>query len=203
MIRVLKITKDVFIRIQCALAATRGQSNVPSSHPTQLYLLLCQLLLESLAVADGHSLNLLLPLPRLSEPADEPLVASVVGVHVAAEEVELPLPQLQLSEHCLPALQEAADQLAVVLHLGVALAVDPRHLVVDGRRPLQLVLQPVEHDLVGLRLRAHRLMKGQSRQLNVRAAGDRFIYMSDFLTSQVPSADCDDPPPPSHPPALC
>ena len=158
-----------------------GRVTLLSFRPTHLYLLLCQLLLESLAVADGHGLNLLLPLPRLSEPADEPLVASVVGVHVAAEEVELALPQLQLSEHGLPALQEAADQLAVVLHLGVALAVDPRHLVVDGCRPLQLVLQPVEHDLVGLRLRAHRLMKEQSRQLNMRAAGYRFIYLNDFI----------------------
>ena len=97
---------------------------------------------------------------------------------MAAEEVELPLPELQLGKHGLPALQEAADQLAVVLHLGVALAVDPRHLVVDGCRPLQLVLQPVEHDLVGLRLRAHRLMRGQSRQLNVTATGYRFIHMN-------------------------
>lgn len=121
------------------------------------YLLLCQLLLEGLAVADRNGLDFLLPLSRLSEPADEPLVAPAVGVHVSPEEVELPLPQVDLGKHGLPALQDAVDQLTVVLQLGVALAVDPRHLVVDGRCPLQFVLQPVKDRLVGLCFSLHRL----------------------------------------------
>lgn len=132
----------------------------PSRYPLQ-YLLLRQLLLDGLAVADGHGLDFLLPLPRLPQPADEPLVAAAIGLHVAAQQVELALPQVELSEHGLPALQEAVDQLTVVLQFGIALAVHPGHLVADGRRAPQLILQPVEHRLVGLGFSAHGLSVGR------------------------------------------
>lgn len=141
------------------------------------YLLLCQLLLESLAVADRHSLYFLLPLPRLSEPADEPLVAPAVGVHVSPEEVELPLPQIDLSEHSLPALQEAVDQLTIMLQLGITFAVDPRHLVVDGCCPAQLVLQTVKYHLVGLCFSTHWL-SGKRAKSSAEHSSSRLIIQN-------------------------
>lgn len=132
------------------------------SFPLQ-YLLLCQLLPESLAVPDWHSLNFLLPLLRFFEPADEPLVTFAVGVHVAPQEAELPLPQVHLCKHSLPPLQEASDQLTVMLQISIALAVNPRHFVIHSRRPPKLVLQAVEYHLVGLCFGTHGLHTENSK----------------------------------------
>lgn len=190
---------------------TTGGHNTTHSYLLQ-YLLLCQLLLEGLAVTDGHSLNFLLPLPRLSEPVDEPLVAFLVGVHVAPEEVELAPPQVHLSKQDLPAVQQAVDQLAVMLQLGVPLAVDPRHLVVDDGRLLQLALQAVENNLIAFRFSMHRLSDENNRPISFNAKEvhsswgtimTRFQSRHGTRKEERPSADCAGPPPPSPRLVLC
>lgn len=162
--------------VQCVCVisiATRGQHNDFSSlYPTQpplQYLLLCQLLLEGLVVTNGHSLYFLLPLLCFSKPADKPLVAFMVGFHVAPEEVELPLPKVNLSKHSLPALQEAVHQQTVMLELSITLTMDPCHLVIDNCSVLKLVLQAVKYHLVGFCFSMHFLSKrhGDHRERKV------------------------------------
>ena len=121
------------------------------------YLPLGQLIIEDCAIAKRKRLNVLLPLPCLSEPADEPVVAPAVNAHVSSKEVELPLPQINLCKNSLPALQEAFHQLAVMFQLSVTLPVDPRHLVIDNGCLSDNILQSVKNHLVGFCLGMHRL----------------------------------------------
>lgn len=60
------------------------------------YLLLSQLFFQSLAVSDGHGLDLLLPLLGVVDPADQPVVALAIVAQLAAELLKLSLTKVHL-----------------------------------------------------------------------------------------------------------
>ena len=119
------------------------------------YLLLGQLLLQCFAVADGHCLDLLLPLLGVSDPLDEPGVALAVVAQLSAQLLQLPVAQVHLGEHGPPAVLQPGQVAVVVVQLHVALAVHTRHAVAGPRRLLQLSLQGFE----GLLLRLGRRLQ--------------------------------------------
>lgn len=119
------------------------------------YLLLSQLFFQSLAVSDGHSLDLLLPLLGVVDPADQPVVALAIVAQLAAELLKLSLTKVHLWEHGLPAVLEAGQELAVVVQLSVTLAVHAGHLVAHGSGLLQLCFQRIKHWLFALSLGSH------------------------------------------------
>lgn len=114
------------------------------------YLLLGQLLLKGFAV-NGHTMELVLPLLGICYPADEPVPALSVNLHLPAQKVKFSLPQLNLSKHSLPAVLQVAHQLPVVLQLYVTFTVQLRHTVGHRCSPLKLLFQAVKRSLLSLR----------------------------------------------------
>ncbi len=122
-----------------------------------MYLLLCQLLFEHLAVDYGHGLDILLPLFGICDPVDEPVVALPIVAQLPAQLIQLALPQVDLSEDSAPAVLQAAQEMPIVIQLGVPLAVNLKHALADRRGLGQLTLHVIKHGPLGFCLRTHSL----------------------------------------------
>lgn len=145
------------ISIEYRISISDRPTDTQTDRMTDTYLLLGQLLLKGFAV-NGHSMELVLPLFGICYPADEPVIALSVGLHLPAQKVKFLLPQLNLSEHSLPAVLQVAHQLPVVLQLYVTFTVQLRHTVIHRRSPLKLLFQTVKCGLLALRFWAQFLV---------------------------------------------
>lgn len=154
-----KINYMIFIiwSIEYRISISDRPTDRQTDRMTDPYLLLGQLLFKGFAV-NGHSMELVLPLFGICYPADEPVIALSVGLHLPAQKVKFLLPQLNLSEHSLPAVLQVAHHLPVVLQLYVTFTVQLRHTVIHRRSPLKLLFQTVKCVLLALRFWAQFLV---------------------------------------------